>query len=608
MKRLLAISLVIITLQCFAELPQKMSYQGVLTDNDGNPVANGSYTVGFSIHNNPGDRAVRERNQLWSETQTITVNNGQFRAILGSVTPLNLPFDEPYWLAITVNGNTMTPYSELTSVPFSFNSKNSMNADSLNGFAGSHYLDWNNMSNVPPGFADGTDASGSVLYDAVVASSGGDYTSLQDAVTAGKKTIYVRKGTFTNTSTLTLPDNAVIIGESPTESIITGAAIQGTGTASISNLKITCNSGGYYAVNISGSGVKVSNVTVETTMNGGISLGDNCNVTNSSITGNYYCDFGAFSYLSGSKISGASLTCNFGQKSRIIGNSFTSTGGGGYEAISAANSCVVTDNIVVSTGSTGIGIYCHSGSIIQGNRIEGFQTGIYGSTNTDGLICSNNLVKSCSGDAFNIHSYSNTEYGPVTVTGNIAWQPGGIGFSFYPAWKLYASNNSVFDAGSDGFFINTGSNNELSVVGNSARYCGGKGFNFSGGSYTHSNWNINDNQAIGNGSDGFCIFLQASSMSGNVSMSNTGYGYNFPSGLDYSTFTGNASSYNTLYGFTATGAPAICESSITGNVIRDSFRITGQTHYSVITGNVLVGDGNTFGSPITNSIIEHNVE
>lgn len=151
MKYLFTLALVIIAVLCYSELPQKISYQGVLTDNDNNPVADGSYTVDFSIHDNSGLRINEYRAQLWSETQTITVNNGQFRAILGSVNPLKLSFNEPYWLGITVNGYAMTPYSELTSVPFSFNSQNSGNAASLNGFGSSHYLDWDNFTNVPAG-------------------------------------------------------------------------------------------------------------------------------------------------------------------------------------------------------------------------------------------------------------------------------------------------------------------------------------------------------------------------------------------------------------------------------------------------------------------------
>jgi len=590
----------IIALQCFAELPQKMSYQGVLTDNDGNPVANGSYTVGFSIHNNPGDRAVRERNQLWSETQTITVNNGQFRAILGSVTPLNLPFDEPYWLAITVNGNTMTPYSELTSVPFSFNSRNSVNADSLNGFAGSHYLDWNNMSNIPPGFADGADASGSVLYDAVVATSGGDYTSLEAAIAAGKKTIYVRKGTITNTSTLTLPDNAVICGESWTESIIDGFAMGSLGRVTMRNIKLTCLGGTY-----EGANSVFEHVWIETTSDLAITIGNASEVKNCYISSNKGITTGTQCLVEGNYLLSNTLNCHFGNLSKIIGNTFQ--GASATDAISAGQKCVISNNILTCSSTQGTGIYASPGCLISNNRIEGFNDGMCLFSSNEGTVCNANVVKSCGGFGYRFLSGTGTEYGVMTITGNIAWQPGNTGFYLMIASNMYLSNNSVYDGSGDGFFITSSTAEDIQINGNSARYCNGKGFNFYGSNFAHANWNISNNQAIGNVSDGFRLFQQNSAVTGNVSISNSGVGFYFSNGLTYSTFVGNNSFNNIAGGFYATGSPALNCTSITGNVIRDGFEISGQNSNSVISNNVFFGDSTTFGSPQTNTIINNNV-
>ena len=59
------------------------------------------------------------------------------------------------------------------------------------------------------------------IYDAVVdVAGGGDYTTISAAVTAGKKTIFFRKGICVETADIVLPSGFVIVGESVTESIV----------------------------------------------------------------------------------------------------------------------------------------------------------------------------------------------------------------------------------------------------------------------------------------------------------------------------------------------------------------------------------------------------
>ena len=98
----------------FGQIPQTMSYQGVLTEANGNPV-NGSVSLTFKLYD-----AATGGTKLWEETQQVTVTNGLFNVILGSVNPLTLPFDKPYWLGICVDGGAeLTPRIELTSSPYS---------------------------------------------------------------------------------------------------------------------------------------------------------------------------------------------------------------------------------------------------------------------------------------------------------------------------------------------------------------------------------------------------------------------------------------------------------------------------------------------------------
>jgi hypothetical protein len=63
-------------------------------------------------------------------------------------------------------------------------------------------------------------ASGQTLFEAVVAASGGDYTTLGAALNAGKKRIFVRQGTYTETGEYEIAADTVIVGESRENTII----------------------------------------------------------------------------------------------------------------------------------------------------------------------------------------------------------------------------------------------------------------------------------------------------------------------------------------------------------------------------------------------------
>lgn len=102
----------------FSQIPHTMSYQGVLTDNSGVPVTDGSYSLTFKMY----DVSING-DSLWQETQNVQVTGGLFNVILGSATPLNLPFDKQYWLGIAIgNGTELMPRTALTASPYSLNS------------------------------------------------------------------------------------------------------------------------------------------------------------------------------------------------------------------------------------------------------------------------------------------------------------------------------------------------------------------------------------------------------------------------------------------------------------------------------------------------------
>ncbi len=104
-----------------AVVPQLITLQGRLTDTNGNPVANGSYSIKFEIFDavGPGGGC------LWTETQSVFVQGGVFSVVLGSTGQGGIPdsafSDSSRWVAITVgNDPEMTPRMRLTSGAFSY--------------------------------------------------------------------------------------------------------------------------------------------------------------------------------------------------------------------------------------------------------------------------------------------------------------------------------------------------------------------------------------------------------------------------------------------------------------------------------------------------------
>ncbi len=100
-----------------AQVPRTLHYQGVLTDSEGAAVADGSYSITFKIYGaSPGTFP------LWTETNSVTVSKGIFSVTLGGSVPLNLPFDQQYYLGISVAGEAeLTPRVPLASSPYSLN-------------------------------------------------------------------------------------------------------------------------------------------------------------------------------------------------------------------------------------------------------------------------------------------------------------------------------------------------------------------------------------------------------------------------------------------------------------------------------------------------------
>lgn len=99
-----------------SQIPKKMSYQGVLKLITDVIAPNGDYNITFKMY-----EAAVGGDSIWSETQFVSIEKGILNVILGSANPLDLAFDKPYWLGVTVEAfPELAPRIELTTAPYCF--------------------------------------------------------------------------------------------------------------------------------------------------------------------------------------------------------------------------------------------------------------------------------------------------------------------------------------------------------------------------------------------------------------------------------------------------------------------------------------------------------
>ena len=102
-----------------AQIPQTMSYQGILTNSTGD-LLTGSYTLTFKLY-----ESATATDPIWQETQSLAIVEGMINVVLGSNNPLNLAFDRAYWLGTTINGDgELEPRILLSSAAYSLNAQN----------------------------------------------------------------------------------------------------------------------------------------------------------------------------------------------------------------------------------------------------------------------------------------------------------------------------------------------------------------------------------------------------------------------------------------------------------------------------------------------------
>jgi hypothetical protein len=207
---LLAVALVLSTTGTWANptvqsgTPSVVSYQGYLSDSGG-PIT-GTVALRFSIYD-----ALTGGSPIWQETQTgVTVSNGYFSVLLGSSTSLDASVfsSTTRYLQIEVDTTntgssytTLSPRQQFAAVPYAYQAEE---------------VPWSGITGKPAGLGD------SYANVIVVAKSGGDYTSVVDAldsITSASATntylVYVAPGEYTSTDLVDVPGYVHLKGAGP---------------------------------------------------------------------------------------------------------------------------------------------------------------------------------------------------------------------------------------------------------------------------------------------------------------------------------------------------------------------------------------------------------
>lgn len=230
-----------------ADIDQTMSYQGRLTDTEGNPLS-GSYNLRFYLYTD-----LTAGTQVWYEGHnSVAVTNGVFNVILGASSnpatfPITLAMRDNLFLEVRVyNGSsweTMSPRHSLVCSAYAMSARNVVNRQVLTV---AH---------------DGGDAATVSAAIDMLLGQGAYTTALSPAPTADNQWVievkagtYTEGGTYGSSGTITVPDYVTIRGQGWDATALNVGQIDLSGTKrALESLKINGQYDSIVVINMAGA-------------------------------------------------------------------------------------------------------------------------------------------------------------------------------------------------------------------------------------------------------------------------------------------------------------------------------------------------------------------
>lgn len=237
-------------------------------------------------------------------------------------------------------------------------------------------------------------AGGQTLVTKVVASSGGDYTTLGAAIAAASSgwVIWVKDSTTESGSITTTVTNLTIIGANPEGTSITMNAnsinLNGANTT-VEGLKFifttgTFNFGAQYASMFNCHLAKSGNSNGVLTASGASTqINDNKIImTNTNSTSDMISISGQYSVFNNNYVTGKAGSVNLlsvsGGDSNIVGNTFNATATGTFTScIAAGTRTTVTGNSISCDNNMTYAVQATGVIVVSGNNIKGATIGVY---------------------------------------------------------------------------------------------------------------------------------------------------------------------------------------------------------------------------------------